>query len=130
VGAILIVACFGIFNVISTVVYEKTKDIGILKSMGFRAADIRRIFVYEGLMVGAIGVIIGWALGYGIVEFMGSLKFNMEGFVRAQGFVLYRTPKHYAISGLMGILASTFAAWLPARRASRLNPVDIVRGAA
>lgn len=130
VGAILIVACFGIFNVISTVVYEKTKDIGILKSMGFREADVRRIFVYEGLMVGAIGVVIGWMLGYAIVEFMASLKFNMEGFVRAQGFVLYRTPKHYAISGLMGITASTFAAWLPARRASRLNPVDIVRGAA
>jgi lipoprotein-releasing system permease protein len=130
VGAILIVACFGIFNVISTVIYEKTRDIGILKSMGFREADIRRIFVYEGLMVGILGMLIGWALGYGIVEFMGSLKFEMEGFIRAQGFVLYRTPRHYVISGAMAIAASTFAAWLPARRASRLNPVDIVRGAA
>lgn len=130
VGAILIVACFGIFNVISTVVYEKTRDIGILKSMGFREADIRRIFLYEGLIVGIIGMLLGWALGFSIVEFMASLKFNMEGFVRAQGFVLYRTPKHYAISGAMAIFASTFAAWLPARRASRLNPVDIVRGAA
>lgn len=130
VGAILIVACFGIFNVISTVVFEKTKDIGIMKSMGFRDADIRRVFVYEGLMVGAIGVVMGWALGFGLVEFMGSLEFKMEGFVRAEGFVLYKTPKHYAISGAMGLVASTFAAWLPARRASRLKPVDIVRGAA
>ncbi|MBR9971608.1 ABC transporter permease [Magnetospirillum sulfuroxidans] len=130
VGAILIVACFGIFNVISTVVFEKTKDIGILKSIGFRDADIRRIFVYEGLMLGVIGVILGWALGYGLVEFMGTLDFKMEGFVRAQGFVLYRTPKHYAISGAMALTASTFAAWLPARRASRLQPVDIVRGGA
>ncbi|CAA7626502.1 ABC transporter permease [Magnetospirillum sp. UT-4] len=130
VGAILIVACFGIFNVISTVVYEKTRDIGILKSMGFRDADIRRIFVYEGLIVGIVGMVIGWALGYAIVEGLGAIRFNMEGFVRAQGFVLYRTPKHYVISGLMAVTASTFAAWLPARRASRLNPVDIVRGAA
>ncbi|OAN44270.1 ABC transporter permease [Magnetospirillum moscoviense] len=130
VGAIVIVACFGIFNVISTVVFEKTKDIGILKSMGFRDADIRRIFVYEGLIVGIVGMLIGWALGYAIVEFMASLRFNLEGFVRAQGFVLYRTPKHYVLSGAMAIFASTFAAWLPARRASRLNPVDIVRGAA
>lgn len=130
VGAILIVACFGIFNVISTVVFEKTKDIGIMKSMGFRDADIRRIFVYEGLMVGCVGVVLGWALGYGLVEFMGTLDFKMEGFVRAEGFVLYRTPKHYVISGAMGLVASTFAAWLPARRASRLKPVDIVRGAA
>ncbi|OJX72136.1 ABC transporter permease [Magnetospirillum sp. 64-120] len=130
VGAILIVACFGIFNVISTVVFEKTKDIGILKSMGFRDADIRRIFVYEGLMVGSIGVVMGWALGFGLVEFMGSLHFKMEGFVRAEGLVLYKSAKHYVISGAMGLTASTFAAWLPARRASRLKPVDIVRGAA
>lgn len=129
VGAILIVACFGIFNVISTVVFEKTRDIGILKSMGFLDADIRRIFLLEGLMVGILGMLIGWSLGYGIVEFMGTLKFNMEGFVKAQGFILYRTPRHYVISGIMAVLSSTLAAWLPARRASRLNPVDIVRGA-
>jgi lipoprotein-releasing system permease protein len=130
VGAILIVACFGIFNVISTVVFEKTRDIGILKSMGFRDADIRRIFVYEGLVVGIIGMLIGWGLGWGLVEFMASLEFHMEGFVRAEGFVLYRTPRHYLISGAMAIIASTSAAWLPARRASKLNPVDIVRGSA
>lgn len=130
VGAILIVACFGIFNVISTVVFEKTKDIGILKSMGFRDAQIRRIFIAEGMMVGLIGTVLGWALGYGLVEFMGTLDFKMEGFVRAQGFILYRTPIHYLISGAMAMTSSTFAAWLPARRASRLQPVDIVRGAA
>lgn len=130
VGAILIVACFGIFNVISTVVFEKTRDIGILKSMGFREGDIRRVFVYQGLIVGFVGMLIGWALGFGLVEFMGSIKFNMEGFIRSQGFILYKTPRHYAISGAMALTASTLAAWLPARRASRLNPVDIVRGAA
>ncbi len=130
VGAILIVACFGIFNVISTVVFEKTRDIGILKSMGFREGDIRRIFIYQGLMVGFVGMLIGWTLGFALVEFMGSIKFTMEGFIRSQGFILYKTPRHYAISGAMALTASTLAAWLPARRASRLNPVDIVRGAA
>jgi lipoprotein-releasing system permease protein len=130
VSAILIVACFGIFNVISTVVFEKTRDIGILKSMGFRDADIRRIFLYEGLVVGVIGTLFGWLLGYGLVEFMGTLKFQMEGFVKAQGFILYRSPQHYLISGGMAVVSATMAAWLPARRASKLNPVDIVRGAA
>lgn len=128
VGAILIVACFGIFNVISTVVFEKTKDIGILMSMGFREADILRIFVTQGLIVGILGMLIGWALGFAMVEFMGSLRFEMEGFIRSQGFILYKTPRHYLISGAMAITASTLAAWIPARRASKLNPVDIVRG--
>ncbi|CAA7625351.1 ABC-type transport system [Candidatus Terasakiella magnetica] len=129
VSAILIVACFGIFNVISTVVFEKTRDIGILKSMGFFDRDIRRIFIMEGLIVGIIGTLIGWAMGWALVEFMASMKFEMEGFVRAQGFVLYRTPRHYILSAAMAIVSATLAAWVPARRASRLNPVDIVRGA-
>lgn len=129
VSAILIVACFGIFNVISTVVFEKTRDIGILKSMGFRDTDIRRIFLMEGLMVGLLGTLIGWALGYAILEFMASLHFAMEGFVKAQGFILYRTPRHYLVSGAMAVASATLAAWVPARRAAKLNPVDIVRGA-
>jgi len=129
VSAILIVACFGIFNVISTVVFEKTRDIGIMKSMGFRDSDVRLVFVMEGLIVGVIGTLIGWLIGWMLIEFMASLKFEMEGFVKAQGFVLFRSPRHYLISGGMAVLSAALAAWLPARRASRLNPVDIVRGA-
>ncbi|RAU21362.1 ABC transporter permease [Paramagnetospirillum kuznetsovii] len=129
VSAILIVACFGIFNVISTVVFEKTRDIGILKSMGFRDKDIRHVFLLEGLIVGLLGTVIGWAMGWGLIEFMASLKFDMEGFIKSQGLILYRTPRHYALSAAMAILSSTLAAWVPARRASKLNPVDIVRGA-
>jgi len=130
VGAILIVACFGIFNVISTVIYEKTRDIAILKSIGFREGDIKRIFVIEGLLVGAVGTLLGWLLGFAIIEFLGSLRFSIEGFIKAQGFILYRSWIHYALSGGFAITSATFAAWLPARRAARLNPVDIVRGAA
>lgn len=130
VGAILIVACFGIFNIISTVIYEKTRDIAILKSMGFRERDIRRVFLVEGLLVGMIGMLLGWTLGFAIVEFLGSLRFNIEGFVKAQGFVLYRSWTHYAFAGAFAVGSAAFAAWLPARRAARVNPVDIVRGAA
>ncbi len=128
IGAILIVACFGIFNVISTVVYEKSRDIAILKSMGFAERDILRVFVMEGLIAGVIGSVLGWALGYAIVEFLASLRFTIEGFVRGEGFFLYRTVWHYVIGAVIATASATFAAWLPARRAARLNPVDIVRG--
>jgi lipoprotein-releasing system permease protein len=128
VSAILIVACFGIFNVISTVIYEKARDIAILKSMGFAEGDILRVFVIEGLIAGVIGSVLGWALGYAIVEFLASLRFSIEGFVRGEGFFLYRTVWHYVIGAAVATASATFAAWLPARRAARLNPVDIVRG--
>jgi len=59
VSAILVVAAFGIYNTISTIVMEKTHDIAILKSMGFHARDVRRIFLVEGIMLGAIGSVMG-----------------------------------------------------------------------
>lgn len=130
VGAILIVATFGIFNIISTVIYEKVRDIAILKSIGFREGDIKRIFVLEGLMVGLVGTLLGWLLGWALVEFLGTLRFSVEGFVKSQGFILYRTPIHYLISGGFATTAAVLAAYLPARRAARVNPVEIVRGAA
>jgi len=130
VGAIMLVACFGIFNIISTVVFEKSRDIAIIKAIGFPEATIRRIFVLEGLAVGLIGTLCGWLLGLALTEILASIDFKIEGFIKTQGFILHRTIVHYLISGGLAIAAATFAAWLPARRAAGLNPVDIVRGAA
>ena len=66
VGAILLVASFGTYNIISTITHEKTRDIAILKSLGLREAAVRRIFVLEALMIGLIGALAGWALGYAL----------------------------------------------------------------
>lgn len=129
-GAILVVACFGIFNIISTVVYEKTKDIAILKSMGFPERDIRRLFLIQGTVLGVAGSLAGWALGFGLTEALGALRFNIEGFIRAQQFILDRSFINYAVAGAISVLAASFAAYLPARKAARVDPVDIVRGAA
>jgi len=130
VGAILVVACFGIFNVVSTVVFEKSRDIAILKSLGFREGDIRLIFLFEGGLVGIVGMFMGWGLGYGLTRLLGAVEFDMEGIVETQGFILYYSFVHYVVSGVAAVAASTFAAYLPARRAAAVNPVDIIRGAA
>lgn len=130
VSAILIVAAFGIFNIISTVIHEKTRDIAILKSMGFGEGDIRRIFVLEGLAVGMIGTLAGWLLGYGLTRLLGLVRFNIEGLISAQGFFLHYSPWHYLLAGSFAIVSAVFAAYLPARKAARLNPVEIIRGAA
>lgn len=130
VSAILIVAAFGIFNIISTVVHEKTRDIGILKSIGFEERDIRHIFLIEGLLVGLVGTLLGWALGYGLTRVLAAIRIHNEGFITAEGFILHYTFAHYLIAGSFALLSATFAAWLPARKAAHLNPVDIIRGAA
>jgi lipoprotein-releasing system permease protein len=129
IGAILVVAGFGIFNVVSTVAWEKARDVAILKSIGFRERDILLVFLLQGLLVGVAGMVLGWLLGFLIVAFMGSLRFEIEGFVRLQGFVLHRTPVHYALAGAFALATSALAAWIPARRAARADPVDMLRGA-
>ena len=129
-GAILIVACFGIFNIVSTVIYEKSRDIAILKSMGFAERDIRRIFLLEGVAIGAAGSVFGWGLGYLLIRFLASLRFEVETFMEVTQFILYSTVWHYVIATSMAVLAAAVAAYLPARRAAALNPVDIIRGAA
>jgi lipoprotein-releasing system permease protein len=128
-GAILVVAAFGIFNIISTVVLEKVRDIAILKSMGLQEGDIRRIFLTQGLIIGATGALLGWGVGFGLTEVLGSIRFDVEGFVRTQGFPLLRSPAPYLIAGAVGLFAAIAAAYLPARRAARLDPVATIRGA-
>ena len=59
VGAILLVASFGTYNIISTITHEKTRDIAILKSLGFRDRTIRSIFIIEAALIGLVGAMLG-----------------------------------------------------------------------
>jgi lipoprotein-releasing system permease protein len=130
VSGILIVAAFGIFNIVSTITFEKAHDIAILKSLGFREADIRAIFLFEGLLMGGVGTGLGWALGYGLCRVLGSIHIQVRAFTEAASLPVIYAPAHYLIAGAAAIAAAAIAGYLPARRAARFNPVDIIRGAA
>lgn len=130
VAAILVVASFGIFNIISTVILEKTRDIAILKSMGFREQDIRRIFLLEGAAVGVAGSLVGWAVGFAFIEVLGAIRITAADIIQADRLPLDRSFGQYALAASFAILAAVLAAYLPARKAARLRPVDILRGAA
>lgn len=132
VTAILIVAGFGIFNIITTVVHEKERDIAILRSMGLSRRDIELIFLFQGIIVGILGTLLGWMLGWLLMWLLEQVPINMtkELFMEIQHMILYRTPWHYITSGILAIIAASVSALLPARRAARLRPVDIIRSAA
>jgi lipoprotein-releasing system permease protein len=127
VSAILLVASFGIYTVVSTSVSDKRRDIAIMRSIGFSEGDLQLIFVMEGIALAVIGVLLGWALGYGLMDILGSLNFPVAG--EAQHIPLDRSPRQYAIAAAASLFAGTIAAWLPARKAARVDPVDILRGA-
>jgi len=128
VGAILLVASFGTYNIISTITHEKTRDIAIMKSIGLPAHVVQRIFVLEGLLIGALGLVAGWALGFVLSWAMGQIEFRSP-FMDATRLPILYSPLHYLIAGGVALAASAVAGYFPARKAASVQPVDIIRGA-
>jgi lipoprotein-releasing system permease protein len=127
VGAILLVGSFGTYNIISTITHEKTRDIAIMKSLGFRNQTISSIFMIEALVIGLAGAIVGWALGYLLTYGMGSIRFD-DPFSDHHTIPMLYSMKHYLLATTVAVLSSLVAGYFPARAAARLHPVDILRG--
>jgi lipoprotein-releasing system permease protein len=128
VSAVLIVAAFGIYNIISTVVMEKQRDIAILKSMGFVARDIEWIFLTQGSVLGLAGCAVGLPLGMAMMRAFMGLEFRVPGSTDAITIPMDWSWYQFAIAGSFAFAAATLAALLPARKAAHVHPVDILRG--
>jgi lipoprotein-releasing system permease protein len=127
VSAILLVASFGIYTAVSNSVADKRRDIAILRSIGFSEGDLQLVFILEGLALAIAGVLLGWALGTGLMEILASLRFPVSG--EEQKVPLDRSTRQYLIAAIASLLSGAVAAWLPARKAAKVDPVDILRGA-
>jgi len=130
VAAIMLVAGFGIFNIISTITHEKARDIAIMKSLGFAEGDMRRLFLIEGVAIGAAGSLIGWLLGFTLVYALAQVRFELA----TTGQEMTHLPiawsfLHYLLAAGFALASAAVAGYLPARKAAKLNPVDIIRGA-
>jgi lipoprotein-releasing system permease protein len=130
VSAVLIVAAFGIYNIISTVVMEKQKDIAILKSMGFYARDIRRIFLIQGAWLGIAGLATGLPFGCLLMFGLTQIRLKPPGSTEIINMPIDWSPPQFLIAGIFAFLASLIASYLPARKAAKVMPVDILRGGA
>jgi lipoprotein-releasing system permease protein len=130
VGVILLVAGFGIYNILNMTIYEKIKEIAILKAEGFSGGSVTSIFlqqaIYIGLMGGGIGILFGWLITYGFS------KIYIGGSAPTGGTLNYIPMSfyipHYIEAILFGILTTIAAGYFPARKASRVDPVTIIRG--
>ncbi|MBO6719368.1 MAG: ABC transporter permease [Rhizobiaceae bacterium] len=130
VAAIMLVAGFGIFNIVSTITHEKARDIAIMKSLGFSQTDMQRMFVLEGLAIGAAGSALGWLLGFGLTAALASVRFELDaGGQEITELPIAWSTLHYAIASAFALGSAAVAGYLPARRAARLHPVEIIRGA-
>lgn len=122
---ILFVAGFGIYNIMTMTINEKIKEIAILKAMGFSGTDITVIFLSQASIIGFIGSIVGVILGYSISSLVNQIPFEIAG--------LSTLPIHYRYQDFIlaiafGIATTLIAGFLPARKASKIDPVIIIRG--
>jgi lipoprotein-releasing system permease protein len=128
VGAILLVASFGTYNIISTITREKARDIAIMKSLGLPERTVRSIFVIEAALIGLAGGLAGFALGYLLCVALGSVEFKSP-FMDTNRIPLAYSAWHYLIAMAVALTSSVAAGFMPARKAARVHPVDIIRGA-
>lgn len=122
---ILLVAGFGIYNIMNMTINEKIREIAILKAMGFSGKDITEIFLAQAIVIGVIGGVIGMVLGFVIADIVNSIPFKLGGLNNLP--MAYRV-QDYLLAFIFGLVTTLVAGYLPARKASKIDPVDIIRG--
>jgi lipoprotein-releasing system permease protein len=121
--SILLVAAFGIYNILSATISQKINDIAILKATGFSGKDVIKIFVSEAIIMGVIGTIAGLAFGAGLIGIMSGIY--MGGPVGY--FPIYFEPSLFAQSFILGVFITICAGFFPAKKAANVDPVEIFR---
>lgn len=128
-GALLVVAAFGVLNILVMAVLERINDIAILKSFGFSRQDITRIFIYQGIVIGLVGATVGLGAGKLLIETLRRLPVKVEGLVKSEGLLMAESQGEYLLAYFASIFVVIIAAAYPARRAASYDPVEVIRGA-
>ncbi|MDR3606829.1 MAG: ABC transporter permease [Oligoflexia bacterium] len=125
---ILVVAGFGIYNILNMTVNQKRQDIAILRALGYDAFDVIMLFFSQGMIVGVIGGACGLACGYLLCAYLQTIPFMVATPSNPQGHLhIALNFKIFAQAAFMAIFSAALASILPARAASKLTPIDIIR---
>lgn len=130
VSVFTLIAGLAMFNTLAMIVLEKTKDIAILRSMGYERRDITQIFLWQAGVVLAIGSGLGALFGGLATWGVGRLPLSITGIFKTDHFIVNSEPEHYLMAVLTAVVMVMVASLIPARRAARLEPGDIIRGTA
>lgn len=123
-----VVSGFGVANILVTTVFEKSRDIAIMKSFGFSAVQLVSMFVLEGFIVGLAGALAGGVLAIGSINLFASLPVeSSQGPLTKTGFSMSYNPIYFLVVIGVTVLISTLAAILPSARAAKLEPVSVLR---
>ncbi|WP_269537381.1 ABC transporter permease [Cerasicoccus fimbriatus] len=128
VSTIILISGLGMFNTLAMLVMEKTREIAILRSIGYTRQDISRIFLWQGFLVLIAGTICGWAFGAFVTFAISKLPIKIRGIFTADSFIVNWDINHYLWAAVVAAITVMIASYIPARRAAALEPGSIIRG--
>jgi len=126
--ALLLIAGFGIYNILNITVIQKRKDIAVLKTMGYTSSDIVSIFLVQSFIIGLLGSFLGGILGYIISYAISKTPLDTTDFIIVDTYPVLFEPLFYILGISFGVLTSLFAGYFPSKKASNVDPVTIIRG--
>lgn len=128
ISTILFISGLGMFNTLVMIVVDKTREIAILRSMGYTRRDITRVFMLQGGLVVAAGVVLGALVAAAGTLLLSKVPIRIRGIFASDHFVVLWDPMHYVAAALIAIVVVLIASYFPARRAARLEPGAVIRG--
>jgi lipoprotein-releasing system permease protein len=125
---LLIVAGFGIYNILNMMIFEKMDSIAILKATGFSGSDVKWIFILLSLIIGVTGGLFGLLFGYVFSSIIDVIPFETSSLPTIKTYPVNFNPLFYIIGITFALVTTFVAGLLPARKASKVDPVEIIRG--
>ncbi len=127
-GTLLVVAGFGIYNIMNMTIYNKMRDIAILKATGFAGKDIKGIFMTQSIIIGLLGGSLGLIFGYIFSYLTSKAPFDGGEVLSIDTFPVNMDYRFYVLGMVFGVVTTALAAYFPSRKASKIDPVNILRG--
>lgn len=125
---LLIVAGFGIYNILNMMIYEKMDSIAILKATGFSGNDVKWIFISLSLIIGIVGGVFGLLFGFGLSQIIDAIPFETSSLPTIKTYPIDYKYTYYVIGFTFAVCTTTIAGLFPALKASKIDPVEIIRG--
>jgi lipoprotein-releasing system permease protein len=125
---LLVVAGFGIYNILNMLIYEKMDSIAILKATGFSGSDVKKIFLMIALSIGFFGGTFGLLLGYLLSLIIDAIPFHFPSLPSITTYPVNYNPVYYLIGILFSLITTYMAGLFPAAKASKVDPVIIIKG--